>query len=280
MYCLPLAVTFVLAVPVLSLQMTDTPQNMLTKVKEPRERAIELKLPLLQPRFHWTFMSRADFLSGKLVLRIAREGQSNDIAIFENGKFSDGWDAMPITGPRKGEIYFGFRSTRKYLTAPDDKLELELTVTKDLPGIGSIQTGILPAGKYKSVGTYSALIDEYDTSAFAEEMAKEGKKSPAEQEELLNKLRAMCEHKAFLESWKDQWSLKITGEKGWLSDEKATALKAFRKKLSSQTQSPRVSNGSVAAKENIFHKYVWFLVGIPPVALFAAILFRRAFVRR
>ncbi len=279
MYWLALAVTFVPAVPVFSLQMTDTSQNMLTIVKEPRERAIDLKLPLLQPRFHWTFMSREDFLSGKLVLRIIREGQSNDIVIFENGKLSDGWEAMPITGPRKGEIYFGFRSTRKYLTAPGDKLELELTVTKDLDGIGAMQTGILPAGKYKSRGAYSWLVDEYDTSAFAEGLAKKGKQSPAEQEELLNKLRARCEYRAFLELWKDQWALKITSEKGWLSDKQAAAIKAMREKLSRQTQPPEASNGSVAAKENLFHKYIWLWLAIPPVALFAAIFFWRAFVK-
>ena len=85
MYWPALAVTFVLAVPAFSLHMTDMSQKMSTTVKEPRERAIDLKLPLLQPRFHWTFMSREDFLSGKLVLRIIREGQSNDIVLFENG---------------------------------------------------------------------------------------------------------------------------------------------------------------------------------------------------
>ncbi len=263
-----LAVMFVLAVPVFSLHMTQMPQSMQAKVKEPRERTISLKLPLLQPRFHWTFMSREDFLSGTLVLRIIRERQSNDIVVFENGKLSDGWEAMPVTGQRKGEVYFGFISTRKYLTAPGDKLELELTVTKDLDGIGAIRTGILPAGKYKSRGAYSGLVDEYDTSALAEELAKEGKQSPAEQEELLAKLRAMCEHKAFLESWEDQWPLKITSEKGWLSNKQVTALKACSEKLSRQTQS------------NLFHKYIWFWIAIPPVALFAAIFFWRVFVRR
>jgi len=281
MYWLALAVTFVLAVPVFSLHMTDMSQNMQTKVKEPRERAISLKLPLLQPRFHWTFMSREDFLSGKLVLRIIREGQSNDIVIFENGKLSDGWEAMPITGPRKGEIYFGFISTRKYLTAPGDKLELELTVTKDLAGIGAIQTGILPAGKYKSRGTYSGLVDEYDTSALAEELAKKGKKSPAEQEGLLNKLRAMCEHKAFLESWKDQWPLKITGEKGWLPRKKAAELRNMREKLNTtKLELPTDSAGPPVRDKNFFQKYLWFWIAIPLVALFIVILLRRAFARR
>lgn len=284
MYWLALAVTFVLVAPVFSLYMTDMSQNMQTKVKEPRERAISLKLPLLQPRFHWTFMSREDFLSGKLVLRIIREGQSNEIVIFENGKLSDGWEAMPITGPRKGEIYFGFISTRKYLTAPGDKLELELTVTKDLAGIGAVQTGILPAGKYKSRGTYSVLIDEYDTTflnkEFAEELVKESKKSPAELEGLLNKLRAMCEHKAFLESWKDQWSLKITSEKGWLPDKQATAVKAMREKLNIQAESPSAPTDSVVIDENLFRKYLWFWMIIPPIALFIIIILRRAFAKR
>jgi len=280
MYWLALAVTFVLAVPVFSLHMTDMSQNMQTKVKEPRERAISLKLPLLQPRFHWTFMSREGFLSGKLVLRIIREGQSNDIVIFENGKLSDGWEAMPITGPRKGEIYFGFISTRKYLTAPGDKLELELTVTKDLAGIGAIQTGILPAGKYKSRGTYSGLVDEYDTSALAEELAKKGKKSPAEQEGLLNKLRAMCEHKAFLESWKNQWPLKITSEKGWLPDERASALKAMREKLDVEVKPPSDSATPAQTGKKPFHKYMWFWIAILPILLFIVIALRRVFARR
>jgi len=187
LYLPSLALIFVLVMPVFALYMTDTPKNLQTKVQEPCERAISLKLPLLQPAFHWTFMSREDFLSGKLLLRIIRNEQSNEIIIFENGQFSDGWQAMPLPqAPGRGEIYFGFISTRKYLTAPGDKLELELTVTKDLPGIGGIQTGVLPAGKYTSKGTYSWLVDEYDTTSLAEELAKEGKRSPAEQEALLN----------------------------------------------------------------------------------------------
>ena len=281
MYWLALAVTFVLVVPVFSLYMTDMSQNMQTKVKEPRERAISLKLPLLQPRFHWTFMSREDFLSGKLVLRIIREGQSNEIVIFENGKLSDGWEAMPITGPRKGEIYFGFISTRKYLTAPGDKLELELTVTKDLAGIGAVQTGILPAGKYKSRGTYLGLIDEYDTTLLANELAKEGKKSPSEQETLLNKIREMCEHKAFLESWKDQWPLIITSEKGWLPREKAAELRNMREKLNTaKLKLPTDFAGPPVRDKNFFQKYLWFWVTIPPIALFIIIILRRAFAQR
>jgi len=278
MFRLVFAVTFLLAEPVLSLQMTEMPQNGQTKVKEPRERTISLKLPLLQPRFHWTFMNRKDFLSGKLLLRIIRDGQSNEIVIFEKGRFSDGWEAMPLPSmPDKGEIYFGFISTRTYLTAPGDKLELELTVIKDLPGIGAIQTGTLPAEKYESRGTYSGLIDEYDTTLLAKELAKEGRISPIEQEALLNKIREMYEHKAFLELWKDQWPLIITSEKGWLPEEKASE---FKRMLEKSNLEPRnYSAGPPVKDKNLFQKYLWFWMIIPPIALFIIIILRRAFAK-
>jgi hypothetical protein len=275
------ALTFLLAEPVLSLQMTEMPQNGQTKVKEPRERTISLKLPLLQPRFHWTFMNREDFLSGKLLLRIIRDGQSNEIVIFEKGRFSDGWEAMPMTSmPDKGEIYFGFISTHKYLTAPGDKLELELTVIKDLPGIGAIQTGTLPAEKYESRGTYSWLTDEYDTTLLAKELSKEGKISPIEQETLFNKLREMCEHKAFLESWKDQWPLIITSEKGWLSEEKASEFKKMMEKSNkAKLEPPTGSAGPPVKDKNLFQKYLNFWIITPPIALFIIIILRRAFAK-
>ncbi len=281
MYLLALAVMFALEIPVLALKMTKMPETMQTKVREPRERAISLKLPLQQPRFHWTFMSRKDFLSGNLLLRIIRDGESTEIVIFENGQFSDGWEAMPLTqDPNRGEIYFGFISTRKYLTAPGDKLELELTVTKDLAGIGALQTGILPAGKYVSKGIYSGLIDEYDTTLLGEELAKEGKGPSAEQEALLNKLRAMCEYKAFLESWSDQWPLKITSQKGWLPDDRASAMKARLEKLDAEVKPPSSPTDSVVAGKKLFQKYLWFWLAILPVVLLIMVILYRAFARR
>ena len=284
-YLLSFALIFSLVMPVFALYMTDMPKNIKniqTKVREPRERAISLKLPLQQPRFHWTFMSREDFLSGKLVLRILQKGKLNEIIIFEGGQFSDGWEAMPLAqDPNRGEIYFGFLSTRKYLTALGDELELELIVTKDLLGIGAFQTGILPAGKYKSKGTYSGLIDEYDTTLLANELAKEGKKSPNEQETLLNKIREMCEHKAFLESWKDQWPLIITSEKGWLPREKAAELRNMREKLNTaKLKLPTDFTGPPVRDKNFFQKYLWFWMTIPPIALFIIIILRRAFAKR
>lgn len=282
MYLLALAVMFALEIPVLALKMTKMPETMQTKAREPRERAISLKLPLQQPRFHWTFMSREDFLSGKLVLRIIRNSQSSEIVIFENGQFSNGWEAMPLPpAPDRGEIYFGFLSTRKYLTALGDELELELIVTKDLLGIGAFQTGILPAGTYTSRGTYSGLIDEYDTTLLANELAKEGKKFPSEQETLLNKIREMCEHKAFLESWKDQWPLIITSEKGWLPREKAAELRNLREKLNTaKLELPTDFTGPPVRDKSFFQKHLWFWMTILPIALFIIIILRRAFAKR
>lgn len=59
------------------------PAEMQTKVSEPIARRISVKLPLAQPRWHWTFRSRGDFLAGKLVLRIRRANDTQELVIFE-----------------------------------------------------------------------------------------------------------------------------------------------------------------------------------------------------
>ncbi len=274
------AMLFVPGTAVFGLHVTEMPQNIQTKVQEPRERTISLKLPLLQPAFHWTFMSREDLLSGKLLLRITRGGQANNIVIFENGRFSEGWEAMPLPpAPERGEIYFGFVSTREYPTAPGDELQLELTVTKDLPGIGALQTGILPAGKYTSTGSYSGLIDEYDTTFLAGQLASEGKVPSAEQELLLAKMRAMYEHKAFLEFWKEQWPLKITGDTGWLPAEQAAAVKEMLEKVDSQAVPSPAAMDTAVTDETSSRKYLWFLIAIP-AAVLVVLLLRHAFAKR
>lgn len=279
-YCLVIIATGLLTEPVFALRMTDMPEEIRTKIKEPRERTISLKLPLLQPTFHWTFMNREDLLSGKLLLRIIREEQTNEIVIFENGQFAEGWEAIPLpSAPERGEIYFGFISTLKYPTAPGDKLELELTVQEDLPGIGAIQSGILPSGKYTSKGTYSGLIDDYNTSILEGKLAEEGKISVDEQETLLNKLRSMYEKKAFLESWDDQWPLKITSQKGWLPKEKAASVKAMLENLDQQTEAELEEESTPASTDSIddnsSRSYLWCWISIPVVGLFVVIFLLR-----
>jgi len=177
---------------------------------EPTLRHLTLKLPLLQPQFHWTFMSRADTLAGKLCLRIKRGQESTDIVIFEKGQISEGWQALELPeNPKAGELYFGFQSTQPYLTAPDDSLELEWHVVRDLDGIGAVQTGVLPAGFYKAQGIYAKLTDEYVVPDMFKTMPQE----------TIDKLRKMVEFRGFLEDWLPKWPLEITGEDGWLNPE-------------------------------------------------------------
>ncbi len=241
-----LAVLFFLSCQAFGLKMTQMPETGQTKNNEPHERGLSLKLPLLQPEYHWTFMSKADFLSGKLVLRIIRGEKNEEIVIFEKGKFSDGWKEMSeqqVEG--RGEIYFGFVSTKKYLTAPNDKLELELTVTKDLPGIGAEKSGILPSGIYKSTGTYSGLLDDFESSALGKQLLEKEVITEEEQKQI-DVLRSAIEYKAFLEDWKEQWSLNITSQKGWLTDEQLFKMDQARsRRLNSVNESKPDVNGIV-----------------------------------
>jgi len=198
-----------------ALDMTTYQGSLQTTNTEPQMRKISLKLPLKQPRFHWTFMSKEDFLAGKLILRIKQGDVTNEIKIFENGELSKGWEAMTCEIPRAGEIYFGFNSSQKYATEPNDILEIELHVIKDLDGIGAFQTGVLPKGVYKAMGGYSVLMDEY-------KIPPESVKGISK--EKLDELKKMFDCTAFLENWKQQWNLTITSEEGWLPPDKRKAL--------------------------------------------------------
>jgi hypothetical protein len=189
----------------------------------PFPRTLSLKLPLRQTDFHWTFMSRKALLAGKLVLRIARTGETNDIVIFDSGQMKDGWEAIPFPNPKAGEIYFGFKSAKKYPTAPNDRLELELRVKQDLSGIGPERKGVLPVGVYKARGTYSVLIDEW--------------KPPGEvSEETISKVRKQFDFTAGLESWDEQWDFQITSQEGWLTPEEAQHIKRLRETLPAGTK--------------------------------------------
>jgi hypothetical protein len=225
------ALVAAIAIPAFALYNTQMPEKGQTKKKEAVERSISLKLPLQQADFHWVFKNRYDFLAGKLALRITRAGKSEDIIIFEKGKLSDGWQSLPTT-PNMGDgAYFGFVSAKKYPTAPGDALELELTVTKDLNGIGPTETGILSAGTYKAKGSYSGLLDEFNTSLLTADMTKKHGMVTEEDGKLLNKMHEMYDYKAFLETWATQWPLKMTGNKGWLPVEQAAAMKAGTEKM-------------------------------------------------
>ncbi len=204
---LAFAIVLMLGTSAEALHMTKMPKELQTAIVEPCMRTIVLKLPLRQPVFHWRFQSKKDLLAGKLLFRISRNEKTTEIVIFENGRMSEGWEPMALPDQTKnGEIYFGFQSSEKFATAPNDTLAIELIVKEDLAGIGSLQTGVLPAGTYKAQGSYSGLLDEYQVFEQMKNIPKE----------TLEKLRKSYEHKAFLENWESQWPLRITGNKGWL----------------------------------------------------------------
>ncbi len=212
---------------------TVMPSEKQTKIQTPKERFLSLKLPLKQPMFHWTFLNEEDLLSGTLILRIARGEESQQIVIFEKGAYSDGWQSMQFEKEGAGEVYFGFQSYRKYPTAPNDRLVLELTLEEDLEGIGAQERGNLPVGFYRSEGTYSGLIDEFDLTELQESLTK-SEKPEAEKEQTLANIREMYNHKAFLENWEQEWSLEITGGQGWLPPEAAAPIEKLKAKMEDQ----------------------------------------------
>jgi len=219
---LAVAIVLMAATSADALRMTKMPQELQTTTIEPRMRTIYLKLPLRQPVFHWTFQSKKDLLAGKLVLRINRNEKTTEIVIFENGIVSEGWEPITLpANPKAVEVYFGFQSSKKYATAPNDKLTVELYVKEELDGIGPLETGILPAGTYKAQGTYSGLLDEYKVPDQLKDVPKE----------TVDKLRKAYEFKAVLENWKSQWTLKITSDKGWLPDKQRQQMKSMLKQL-------------------------------------------------
>jgi hypothetical protein len=224
---LAVAVVLVSASSAYALRITKMPKEIQTTIIEPRMRTISLKLPLRQPVFHWTFQSKEDLLAGKLILRISRNGKTTEIVIFENGHMSEGWEPITLpNNPKAGEIYFGFQSSKKYATAPNDKLAIELYVKDDLDGIGPLETGILPAGTYKAQGIYSGLLDEYNVP----DHSKDGPKA------MLDRLRKMYEFKAFLENWESQWSLRNTGDEGWLPAERRQQMKRMLEKMQKEDE--------------------------------------------
>jgi roadblock/LC7 domain-containing protein len=187
-------------------------------------------------------MSREDLLSGKLVLRVRRGDLTNEIVIFENGAFAPGWEAMSGDGRVPGEIYFGFTSTTTFLTAPDDELEVELLVLKDLAGIGVRQTGVLAAGTYRAKGTYFGLQDDFDSSQpmlaaqMIDSLTEQG--VTREEAEVIAQMmqgvslamRMNAEAFSFFAStgcWDNLWPLKITSNEGWASPEQV----AFQERM-------------------------------------------------
>ena len=195
---------------------------------EPGARFLRVQLPLAHPLLQWTFYSRADFLAGKLLVRVTNTNQVDEYVIFEHGVLSQGWEPLPGPPGKAGEIFFGFQSLQKVPTASDDFLEIELNVVKDLDGIGSLQTGILPAGLYRSQGTYAALTDEGQVPEAFQSLSKE----------IVDKIREGMSSMATTGNWETYWPLDMTGEQGWLEGAQREQMQQLMERMEHLVSEP------------------------------------------
>ena len=199
-----------------ALYNVSVPNEKQSQEKKPIKRTISLKLPIEDVQFHWEFFDRADLLAGKLMLRITRDKKVEEIVIFQDGTFSDGWGPMVKQSLGKtgtDPIYFMFKSSNTYLTAPSDKVEIILVAKQDLKGIGALLAGHLSAGTYKSTASSSWLTDKSQAG-----------------------IPAGFEQNAAFESWSEQWPLVVTSNQGWTPPEQADAVRKMMKQLDTQTE--------------------------------------------
>lgn len=185
---------------------------------ESRPRKLLIQLPLLQPGLQWTFSSQTDFLAGKLVVRITHANQVEEFTIFENGILSPNWNLMPFPQPKAGECSTMFEFSRQVITGSDDRIDIELYVAHDLDGIGDLQSGILPAGQYRTQGTYAMLTDEYEVPDSFQALP----------EEMVDKMREAMSYRAVTGTWETYWPIEITSDQGWLEGEARETVKRLR----------------------------------------------------
>ncbi len=118
-------------------------------------RRIYIKLPLLQPRFHWVFLEKKSFLSGSLVLTISAKGKQTRMTIFEDGALSDEWEIMDADKHSGDRLYFGFESKERVTVSEADQVHLHLTVKEDIRGQGEGAAGVLRSGSYESTSQFT-----------------------------------------------------------------------------------------------------------------------------
>jgi hypothetical protein len=205
-----------------NVQVPDAKQS---QEKIPIKRTISLKLPIEDVQFHWEFLDRAELLAGKLLLRITRDKSVEEIVVFQDGEFSEGWGPMLKQSLGKtgaDPIYFMFKSSNTYLTAPNDKVEILLVAKQDLKGIGALLSGHLPAGSYKSTASSSWLTDKSQAG-----------------------IPAGFKQNAAFESWSKQWPLVVTKKQGWTPTDQANAVRKMMQQVGrkpepvSQPKSPK-----------------------------------------
>ena len=173
------------------------------------ERTLYFKLPIEGVRYHWTFLDPEAFLSGELTLRIMNKDHDQTLVVFRDGKIQDGWKMIGDPRP-DGSFYFGFETTDRVRTEPDDSLIITLKATKDLLGRGPSSEGVLSAGIHQVHGTYSAI---YGKRWNPLELIMMRDEPPV----------------AYMECWADVWPITITKREGWKGTEQDNEPGLFRK---------------------------------------------------
>ena len=176
-------------------------------------RTLYFKLPIEGARFHWEFLDPKIFLSGELTLRIINKGHDETLVVFRDGKIHDGWE-MIGDGKPDSSFYFGFSSTRRFRTKPNDSLVITLKAPKDLLGRGPYSEGVLAAGVWQMTGTYSSLYG--------------GRWNPMDLIVLHGEPPI-----AFMECWKGVGPIKITKAEGWTGP-KSSDENGLSRRLSSR----------------------------------------------
>ena len=192
------------------------PQDKQTDRMEPIQRTLSLKFPIKDVPFHWEFFDKSQLLAGSLRLLITRGTNTQDIVVFQDGKFSSGWGPLidqPFSRLGKDPIYFGFKSQGKYLIAPRDNVKIIFVARDDLKGIGSLLTGYLPSGTYTSEAQSGWLTDKDQAG-----------------------IPPMFRGNAAFENWGTQWSIVITSNQGWTPSDQEKALKTKMKQLETETK--------------------------------------------
>lgn len=128
-------------------QVPGSPADM-DKVKE-KPLPIYLKLPLLQPRFHWLFTSPEQFMGCEISLTLARGDdleEKEEISILKDGKLNPDW----ILCEKAEGYYFLLRSKKGHIRSAKTRATLRLKTDQDLFGRWGTNRGILRAGEYRS----------------------------------------------------------------------------------------------------------------------------------
>ncbi len=205
-----------------ALESMPMSKNLQSTQSQAVARTIMLTLPIKQPKFHWIFLDKKSVFEGKMTLTIKRKNNTQTLLIFSHGHLSANWQIIPsLTTPSKPYnaqgMYFQLKSTKRYLTAPNDQIILHWHVPKTLKGIGPCFSGQLMKGDYHSRTRFNALFDhpKLKGTPFYQTLQLLKNKHPKDRLALIQAV----EYKAYLDRWPQQWSLSnIDKHGGWLKN--------------------------------------------------------------